>query len=148
MTDHSSIADQIKALEVKVPLASHHQPAPSAAPTERKKPMRPGAWHHERRERAAARGLKAIEFVFQKIVEAALAGERCPTSDDFLNRWGVHNSTRYFSDLADEGRIRTEVSARNWRTVWICEGEHRGKHTTLPARKSRPYMVLGPERPA
>lgn len=138
MTD---ITDQIAALQVTVPAASKSRQAST---------------EEERERRARRLGMptrseldaQRKELIFGLIVEAALSGERCPTSIDISMQHDLTNSSVYFSMLARDGRIRIEISGRNWRTVWICDGEHRGKSTQTPARaRSRPHMVLGPARP-
>lgn len=84
--------------------------------------------------------------VFDIVCKAALAGNRCPMAFDFENI-GLPSSTIYFSMLANSGLIRIEVGNKNWRTVWICAGPHRGEHTA-PQRSGRVYNVIGPARPA
>jgi hypothetical protein len=146
----SSIAEQIEALRVKVPTASRYQAERIDAEVERKERRSGGRRYNTlSQRRAAERAVSNLEFVFNTVVDAAVAGDRCPTSDFFTNQHRINYSTQYFAALARDGRIRIEVTARNWRTVWICEGLHRGRHTMLPPLnpRARPYFVAGPERP-
>lgn len=73
---------------------------------------------------------------FARIVAAAVAGERCPTTDQGLSSANV-------SALAHAGRIAVEVSTHNWRRVTILEGEHAGKSTAAnPLKKFSTYLTL------
>lgn len=83
---------------------------------------------------------------FSILVEKAVDGVRCPTLMEFYEL-GVQSSSVVISRLADLGLIHVEVGGKNWRQVWICAGEHRGKATAarLPAVES--YYVRGPGRP-
>jgi hypothetical protein len=92
------------------------------------------------------RTLARCKLMLRIIAEAADRGERCPTADQFCYL-GVPGPVAISSRLADAGIIRIEVSAHNWRTVWICQGEHRGKHTMLRKTPSKPYIVRGPAKP-
>lgn len=93
------------------------------------------------------RSLIRCKLMLRLIAEAADRGERCPTTDQFCYL-GVPCAGVISSRLAEAGIIRIEVSAHNWRTVWICQGEHTGKHTMLRKVPSKPYLVRGPQRPA
>lgn len=134
----TNIRDEIAALQVRVPTASRYQHQTAEEETKRK---------YKRRQPQADLDAQRKEIVFGLIVEAAVRGWRCPTSQDVADQHNITNSSRLFSMLAADGRIRIEVSARNWRTVWICDGEHRGLHTQRPIWQNKPYMVLGPARP-
>lgn len=83
---------------------------------------------------------------FSVLVETAIGGGRCPTMMEFYNS-GIQSSSLILGKLADLGLIHVEVGGRNWRRVWICAGEHRGKATAdrVPAVES--YYVRGPGRP-
>jgi hypothetical protein len=143
-----SIAEQIEALRVKVPTTSRYQAERIDAEVERKERRSGGRRYNTLTQRRAIEtDARNLELVFSLIVKAAVNGERCPTSPEIADQHGIHDSRKYFSELAREDRIRVEVAARNWRTVWICEGEHRGKHTMLPPVGGRPWMVNGPARP-
>lgn len=133
----SDIKQAMDALQVSVPRAPASKP--DAAPRHRD--------HRAERLKQSDLDRQRKETIFRAIALAAQRGERCPTSDQFTDQFGIPLSSRLISALANEGRIRVEVSARNWRTVWICEGEHRGLHTRLPDMKTRAYMVVGPDRP-
>lgn len=137
MTD-KSIAEQIAALEVHIPRASLYRQHAGQQVVERRA---------DRKRRKGRSPEEKMRVIFDAAEQAALLGKRCPTSDECADQLGIHTSSHIFSDLAAAGRIRIEVTARNWRTVWICAGEHRGKHTMLPTPVSRPYLVLGPDRP-
>jgi hypothetical protein len=74
--------------------------------------------------------------VFERIIKAALANERCPvTARDF--------PTTIVSELARAGKIKVEVFAHNWRRITILEGEHKGKATAPPKIGSgKPYLTI------
>lgn len=84
----------------------------------------------------------AVQIV-DLIAAAADRGARCPTTPEMVRR-GLSNPP--IASLADMGVLRTEVYARNFRTVWICAGPHRGKMTRAPV-SGQPYKVIGPARP-
>lgn len=147
MNDKSSIAAEIAALQVQVPSASRFQQQKIAAEDQRRKRRRHGPKGDGPRQYLPDAERK--ELVLRTVIDAAKSGFRCPTAQDYALKYDITESSKLFSLLASEGALRIEVFARNWRTVWICEGEHRGKHTQLPARgkSARPYVVLGPDRP-
>lgn len=84
----------------------------------------------------------AVRLV-EAIAAAADRGERCPTTPELARR-GL--SVPSVVQLAEAGLLRTEVYAKNFRRVWICQGPHRGK-STKAAPYGVPYKVIGPERP-
>lgn len=66
---------------------------------------------------------RSLQLCFEAMVAAAIKGKRCPLNgeDNIRPDWvGI---------LARLGRIKVEISGRNWRTVTILEGEHARKHT-------------------
>lgn len=73
------------------------------------------------------------------IVEAVLAGERCPKT------WpeGPLKSNS-ITALCASGDIRSEVYAHNYRVVTILKGEHAGKSTkACPTLNALPYLING-----
>lgn len=84
--------------------------------------------------------------VFEMVCRAAIEDRRCPTAVDFCNG-GVGNSPFIMGKLAEAGFLRIEVGPVNFRQVFICKGEHRGKHTEVRYTADRAYYVKGPERP-
>lgn len=66
---------------------------------------------------------KAIETCFRAVLDAAVAGTRCPP-----NTSGCI-STALLDVLAHHGRIRVEISGRNWRQVTILKGPSAGRST-------------------
>lgn len=83
--------------------------------------------------------------VFSLLVDAAIAGRRCPTADELENAAGTYGRIAPIL-LAEEGKIRIEVFAHNWRVVTICEGPHAGAKTAPPPgqREHQPYHVIEP----
>lgn len=80
-----------------------------------------------------------IERDFALIEEAAIKGERCPSS----RRYGPITSGATEA-LVAEGRIRVEVYGKNWRVITILAGPHKGKTTAMPPfRHGQPYLVNG-----
>jgi hypothetical protein len=76
--------------------------------------------------------------VFDLVLKAAIAGDRCPQNDELGTRGAAT-----LRDLARAGRIRIEVSSLNWRQVTILEGPHRGKQTAKnPHKATRVYLVI------
>lgn len=133
----SDIKQDIDALRVRIPGAAGSKP--DAAPRQRD--------YRAEKLKQSDLDRHRKEAIFAAILRAAQRGERCPTSDQFTDQLGIPLSSRLISALANEGRVRVEVSARNWRTIWICEGEHRGLHTRQPDMQTRAYIVVGPARP-
>lgn len=84
--------------------------------------------------------------VFEMVCHAAIEGRRCPTAVDLCNG-GVGNSPFIMGKLAEAGFLRIEVGPVNFRQVFICKGENRGKHTEIRFSADRAYYVRGPERP-
>jgi hypothetical protein len=80
----------------------------------------------------------AVAGAFAEIEAAVIKGERCP-----MNGAGNVNSAS-LGVLARAGRIRIEVSAKNWRVVSILKGPHAGKSTAPPPGPSKPpYVIIG-----
>lgn len=65
---------------------------------------------------------------FRLIEQAAIAGERCPVNKGEAGG-PPEMSSAIVADLAREGRIRVEISSRNWRTITLLSGDHAGKQT-------------------
>lgn len=84
-----------------------------------------------------------MDAVFAILVDAAVKGERCPTSEQLTYAMDRTDANKWVSELAKVGRIRVEVSAHNWRVVEIREGEHKGKRTAPnPIKGAKPYMIV------
>lgn len=81
-----------------------------------------------------------------KLADLADKGERCLTLDQW-RYFKFKNPGAYLPAMAHAGHIRIEISDKNYRTVTICAGPHKGKATLAPAKRSRPYLVIGPARP-
>ena len=90
----------------------------------------------------------ALERAFKVLEAAAVAGERCPCTvgPNAMRAIGPG----YVGALARAGRIRVEISSRNWRRVTLLTGPHAGKSTAPnPDPKARPYQIIdtgGPRR--
>ena len=81
--------------------------------------------------------------LFEKMVDLAVRGERCPFNE--------HLPPGGLSALARAGRLKIEVFRHNWRIVTILEGQHTGKHTKRdPALEpdAKPYVVIDARSPA
>jgi hypothetical protein len=82
-----------------------------------------------------------LDRAFALLVECAVKGERCPTSAGP----DAHHllSGGEISALARAGRIRSEVSGRNFRQVTVLTGPHAGKKTAPnPNKNARVYIVM------
>ncbi|MGB6535915.1 MAG: hypothetical protein WBF58_08130 [Xanthobacteraceae bacterium] len=78
-----------------------------------------------------------VELCFQVILRAAMQGERCPENGSSNVNTGLCRA------LADAGRIKIEVFARNFRVVTILTGRHGGRKTAPPPYKvSQPKLVI------
>jgi hypothetical protein len=87
------------------------------------------------------RQFSILESAFAQIEAAAVAGARCPFSEQ------VAGGSASFGRLAREGRILVEVSMHNFRKVTILAGPNKGKHTAEPpldrlGRRPKPYLVV------
>lgn len=81
-----------------------------------------------------------LDQAFDRLVAAAVAGERCPQNDAI--------PSRLVSTLARAGRVTVRVYVRNWRIVEIMTGPHRGLFTADdPLRRpgDKPYLVVSLE---
>lgn len=78
-----------------------------------------------------------MNTAFAVLERCAAAGERCP-----INETQNINST-VVSALARVGRIKVEVSGRNWRTVTILKGPHAGKTTKPDPNSGHVYQTIG-----
>lgn len=90
---------------------------------------------------------EAKEAVWGILQEIARKGERCPTLDRLgrlleLRGLSINHASTVPPMLAREGRIRIEISARNWRVVEIRQGKHKGKRTKESATAAKPYLVI------
>lgn len=83
----------------------------------------------------------ALDRAFSVLEAAAIAGERCPCFHG--PKRSPAGNPAYISALARAGRIRVEISSRNWRRVTLLTGLHAGKSTAPnPDRKARPYQII------
>jgi hypothetical protein len=78
------------------------------------------------------------------LVDAAVAGERCPTIDGIeyrLEKRGLPpHAGKAAPDLARLGLIRIEISGKNYRTIEILTGPHKGKRTR--GNGIRPHWII------
>lgn len=65
-----------------------------------------------------------LERVFKLVEAAALKGARCPQNHELPN-----GDFAGISRLARMGRLRIEISGRNWRQVTILTGPNKGRYT-------------------
>jgi len=87
-------------------------------------------------------GRADIDAAFAALVQAALRDERAPTNKGSENPTGTMHR-KIMSALLNEGRIRVEIYAKNWRVIEILTGPHAGKRTKAPPNQnSRPYKIL------
>lgn len=78
-----------------------------------------------------------LEACFRTLVAAAVAGRRCPEN----GQEGV--SSDLTTALARAGRIRVEISTRNYRRIVILTGEHSGKATAADPTGGQPWKIIG-----
>jgi hypothetical protein len=78
--------------------------------------------------------LRPKDRAYQAILAAAIKRERCPEN----GQRGL--SSGIVRRLANDGLIKVEVFARNYRVVTILTGKHAGKRTKGP-----PYKVQHPK---
>jgi hypothetical protein len=90
-----------------------------------------------------ARRAARLDRDFALLVAAAVAGERCPQTSRRGVKSGPTIHVGSISRLVEEGRIRSEVFARNYRVVTILVGEHAGKSTAPHPNGFAPYMIDG-----
>lgn len=85
-----------------------------------------------------------MDKVFAALERAACEGKRCPVLHEVVKC--PESSFRLRSDeipaLAKAGRVRVEISGRNWRTVHILTGRHAGKSTKPNPDGGAPYLVI------
>lgn len=82
---------------------------------------------------------------FKLLERAAVAGERCPITSGPNRTPGLHH--HHLLELERSGRIRCEISAGNWRQVFILMGPHAGACTAAnPNDKTRPYRTADRQR--
>lgn len=92
----------------------------------------------------------AEALVFERFVQAAREGERCPSNDlieGLLRNAGLPQTAfgarkGHAMTLAERGDIRVEVSGKNWRVVEILTGEHAGKRTMPDPKGGRPTRIF------
>lgn len=83
-----------------------------------------------------------LNATFDVLAAKAAAGERCP-QDARLVTDGVKSALVVMLALA--GRIRIAISGRNYRTVEILEGPHKGKTTAPDPHGRKPWKVVDTE---
>lgn len=84
-----------------------------------------------------------LDAVLEILTEAATKGERCPTNDDVIDRLenrGIRCCLSYIPDLARRGLIRIEICGRNYRTIEILKGPHKGARTL--SNGSKPHWII------
>jgi len=81
-----------------------------------------------------------IDEAWAAINAAALAGDRCPKNDSAYKGLMVHGGA--VVELARLGRLRSEVSGRNYRTVYILDGENAGKNTAPDPSGYSAWLVV------
>jgi hypothetical protein len=78
-----------------------------------------------------------LEATFKALAGFAASGERCPEN----------RTNDIYSDvvtaLCRAGRVRVEISGRNYRQVHILEGEHKGKATAPNPSGARAWKTIG-----
>jgi len=91
--------------------------------------------------------------VFAALERAAILGERCPMSTfDRMPHQSARTpptvllSSTAISALARQGKIRIDISGRNWRTVTILVGPHAGKKTAGDPNGHKIWQTIGVER--
>jgi hypothetical protein len=85
--------------------------------------------------------MSQVDDAFKMLEAAAIAGVRCPFSDQ------VPGGSHSFGELARAGRILVEVYDKNFRRITILEGSARGKHTLnapkkRDGREAKPYLTV------
>lgn len=73
-----------------------------------------------------------LDRVFGKIVDAAIAGRRCPSNTEL--------GGDLVPILCRQGRIASLVYAGNYRVVEIRQGLHAGKRTKEAPADRKPYL--------
>lgn len=83
-------------------------------------------------------GREELERQFSLFEAAAVKGERCPLSKPFgpINQEALRL-------LIAEGRVRSEVSSKNYRRVVILTGPHAGKGTLPDPGRGEVWKVNG-----
>jgi hypothetical protein len=82
-----------------------------------------------------------LDRAFALLVECAVKGERCPITSGpnehpFLR-------AAHISALAHDGRVKVEISGRNWRRVTITTGKHAGESTAAnPNDFATTYLII------
>jgi hypothetical protein len=77
---------------------------------------------------------RTLEWTWRLVQECAAAGARCPTNDDM--------PSGHLPKLARAGKLRIEVSGRNWRRVTILTGPQAGKSTAVNPRGDASVFVV------
>lgn len=93
-------------------------------------------------------GGSVVDFVYDRLVEAAIEGRRCPTSPELGKELALAGLARVPGNsvphLARAGRIQIEVSGRNWRVVEIATGPHKGKRTAADPDGRKVRLIIRP----
>jgi hypothetical protein len=77
-----------------------------------------------------------LTHIFNLVVSAAIAGERCPEN------WKLPLSTG-ISQLCKHGRLKVYISGHNYRQVEILDGPHAGKRTAPDPQNHRVWKIVG-----
>lgn len=78
------------------------------------------------------------EAVFEQIAAAARIGARAPQRDELPP--GASYGLR---TLVEQGRIRIEIYALNYRVFEIRKGDLKGMRTQAPPKQAPPWKVIG-----
>lgn len=83
----------------------------------------------------------SLDEAFAVIEQAAITGARCPVTSGPKATPGLYH--RHLMELARLGRIRFDISAHNWRQVFILTGPHTGACTAPnPIKSVRAYRAI------
>lgn len=76
-----------------------------------------------------------LNLIFDLIVKRAFVGERAPINTE------IRGGQAVLQALANQGRIKVEVYAHNWRVIEILKGPSVGARTKESPIKAPPYIV-------
>ncbi len=79
--------------------------------------------------------MRAPFYIFERLEQAAVAGERCPENSRELPSSDI-------VALARAGKIRIEISGRNYRRVVLLTGKHAGKATAPDPDGFPPWKII------
>lgn len=76
-----------------------------------------------------------LTHIFNLVVSAAIAGERCPEN------WQLPLSTG-ISQLCKAGKLKVYISGQNYRQVEILTGPHKGMKTAPNPKGAVPWKII------